>query len=333
MAVEPERTAWKRLNFFKGLITSEADWAEEEEYRCDKRRLHNHTLHSPGVVRGYSSDLRVVARGDLSIEIQPGAAVDGSGREIILWELQVKNFPAPDPKADTTFVLVLRYTEQATDFVAYKHNLAIRGHRRMLESYEIDVVAREPRLADEVELARVLLDRSSKSIIDARNPLAPRANEIDMTQVRRAGTAGSRLNTLMRLATDKMFMTLRGPLRLMARGKVFAAIDASAALIQAEALHRAQLLDRGNMADTFWPVVEALAYLHDELFMYFPEIAQRKEVDDYFRLMKTMRRSIWESGISDETVKGLYLNLSRAADLIGMLAVNLPNQKTQIRPR
>ncbi len=285
------------------------------------------------MLRGYAHDLRVVARGDLSVEIQPGAAVDGSGREIILNELQVKNFPEPDPKADTTFVLVLRFIEQPTDFVAYKHNLAIRGHRRMMESYEIDVVAREPKLAEEVEMARVLLPPNYMSIIDERNPLSPRANEIDMTQVRRAGTAGSRWSPVMRMATDKMFITLRGPLRLMAKGKVLSAVNASGALIQAEALHRAQLLDRANVAETFFPVVEALAYLHDELFMYYPEVGQRKETDDYFRLMKTLKRTIWEAGQSDETVKQLYLNLQRAADLVGILAVNLPNQKTQIRQR
>ena len=53
---------FKRINFFKGFLTTEKDWNDAERYHIDKRRLHNRMLHSPGIVYGYNGDLRVQAR-------------------------------------------------------------------------------------------------------------------------------------------------------------------------------------------------------------------------------------------------------------------------------
>jgi len=47
---------FKRLNFFKGLVTYYTDWIDNELYRRDKRRWHNQRCHSPGVVAGYLGD-------------------------------------------------------------------------------------------------------------------------------------------------------------------------------------------------------------------------------------------------------------------------------------
>ncbi len=53
---------FKRINFFKGFLTTEKDWNDAERYHIDKRRLHNRVMHSPGVVYGLAGDLRVTAR-------------------------------------------------------------------------------------------------------------------------------------------------------------------------------------------------------------------------------------------------------------------------------
>ena len=39
---------FKRINFFKGFLTTEKDWNDAERYHIDKRRLHNRMLHSSG---------------------------------------------------------------------------------------------------------------------------------------------------------------------------------------------------------------------------------------------------------------------------------------------
>jgi len=66
---ESQQQGFKRINFFKGFLTTEKDWNDAERYHIDKRRLHNRMLHSPGIVGGYAGDLRVNARarGDLSV--------------------------------------------------------------------------------------------------------------------------------------------------------------------------------------------------------------------------------------------------------------------------
>ena len=64
MATESEIKVkgFKRINFFRGFLTTEHDWNDAERYHIDKRRLHNRLMHAPGVVFGYTGDLKVVAR-------------------------------------------------------------------------------------------------------------------------------------------------------------------------------------------------------------------------------------------------------------------------------
>src|SRR5258706_6592147 len=84
--------AFKRINFFKGFLTTEHDWNDAERYHLEKRKLHNRLCHAPGVVAGHAGELRVNARarGDLSLEVQPGYAIDGQGHDLILWDTQIK---------------------------------------------------------------------------------------------------------------------------------------------------------------------------------------------------------------------------------------------------
>src|SRR3989454_8407682 len=84
--------AFKRINFFKGFLTTEHDWNDAERYHLEKRKLHNRLCHAPGVVAGYAGELKVVARarGDLSFEVLSGYAIDGQGNDLMLWETVIK---------------------------------------------------------------------------------------------------------------------------------------------------------------------------------------------------------------------------------------------------
>ena len=77
---------YKRINFFKGFLTTEADWNDAERYHVEKRKLHNRALHAPGIVPGFGDELRVSSRGrgDLSIEVGSGYAIDAQGKTNIL---------------------------------------------------------------------------------------------------------------------------------------------------------------------------------------------------------------------------------------------------------
>ena len=276
--------------------------------------------------------LAVVARGDLSVEVQPGVAIDGWGNQIVLWETHVKSFPV-DNKNDQLLFLVIRFAEQPTDFIAYKHNLAIRGHRRMQEICEIDVVAKEPKIDDAVELCRVLVEKNAKYIRDAKDPTNPKPNEIDRRAVPHAGVAGSFFDANMRRTTDKMFLTLRVALRALARARVMSAHDSLSALLQAHGIHSCGLLDRRNISDVLWLVVEQMAYIYDDILTNHAELAQSKEKEliEFFKQVKLLHPLVWKAGASDSDLKNFYLNMQRGGDLLSPIAAGLSHMATMIK--
>src|SRR5262245_23154955 len=118
--VEKEKdgaSGFKRINFFKGFLTTEQDWNDAEAYHIEKRRLHNRLFHSPGVVRGVLSELMVVARarGDLSVEVQAGCAIDGQGNDLVLSDAVIKNINPEEYRLPQTIYVVLRFYEELSD--------------------------------------------------------------------------------------------------------------------------------------------------------------------------------------------------------------------------
>src|SRR5205807_2162146 len=103
--------------------------------------LHNRQCHVPGVVPGRRDNLQVVARPrpDLNVEIQPGYAVDGLGRDLVLFEPVIKSIKLLDLKLPQTVYLVLRFVDELSDFITYRENAEYRGHRRVLESCVVEI--------------------------------------------------------------------------------------------------------------------------------------------------------------------------------------------------
>ena len=110
-----EAQGFKRINFFKGFLTTEKDWNDAERYHIDKRRLHNKMMHSAGIVYGFAGDLRVSARsrGDLSVEVQAGYAIDGMGNDLMIHDATIRNISLEEFKLPQTIYIVLRYFEHA----------------------------------------------------------------------------------------------------------------------------------------------------------------------------------------------------------------------------
>src|SRR5262249_27460807 len=206
-----QQKGFKRINFFKGFLTTEKDWNEAELYHVEKRRLHNKLLHAPGVIVGQGGDLRVVARarGDLSVEIQPGYAIDGQGNDLILWDAVIKNINPEEFRLPQTIYFVLRFAEELTDYVAYKENVEYKGHRRIQEQCRVEVSQTEPDISRELEVARVYLEKGATRIRDPRDPNDPRANEIDMRYRPLAGTAGSTLSPMLKQRLYTALMAVR----------------------------------------------------------------------------------------------------------------------------
>ena len=324
MAAETENKAkgFKRINFFKGFLTTEHDWNDAERYHIEKRRLHNRLLHAPGVVFGYGGDLKAVARarGDLSVEVQAGYAVDGQGRDLMMWDAEIKTLVLEEYKLPQTIYIVLRYYEQETDFIAYKENAAYKGHRRILEGCKVEISQTAPDIREEIELGRILLDRNATRIRDARDPADPKANEIDLRFVPRAGVAGSYLDPVIRIRLALMLERLRRMLMAMGRdNKVETAHDALAGVISAQTLHTADLLDNRNGHD----VLNMLCQLQDELCkdveMNHPQLGQKKEFGAYKKQLDILRGLLGERRGTPEALDNMLVYLQKAAEELSPL--------------
>ncbi len=70
----------ERNNYFFGKLLTEQDFNGEQEYLNNKRRLINRYVHGMGVAAG----MGVLMADDKTISVEPGFALDASGREIFV---------------------------------------------------------------------------------------------------------------------------------------------------------------------------------------------------------------------------------------------------------
>lgn len=99
----------KRPRFFSGRLLTADDFTEEQSYHREKHRRHVLALHGSGVVDG----LRVTVGADgATLTIEPGLAIDPSGREVCIDQAIEIAIPAgtPSPAAVT-----LHYAERLVD--------------------------------------------------------------------------------------------------------------------------------------------------------------------------------------------------------------------------
>ena len=327
---ESQQQGFKRINFFKGFLTTEKDWNDAERYHIDKRRLHNRMLHSPGIVGGYAGDLRVNARarGDLSVEVQPGYAIDGMGNDLMIFDATIRNINLEEFRLPQTIYVVLRYYEELTDFIAYKENLEYKGHRRVLESCRVELSQTEPDILREVELARIYLEKGVQRVRDARDPADPKPNEIDMRFTPRGGLSGSTLPPHLRLRLETLLMAIRrGALEYTRRG-VIAAHDVVQACNTALMLLYANLLDLRNIFDIFKLIIECEGEMALDVDVHHPNIAQKKEFSEYRRQVEILRGLLAEN----KNTLDAYMNLLAYQSKCAEIAISaVAGEKAQIQ--
>src|SRR6478672_8645329 len=318
---------FKRINFFKGFLTTEKDWNDAERYHIDKRRLHNRMMHSPGIVYGYAGDLRVTARarGDLSVEVQPGYAIDGMGNDLMIQDATIRNINLEEFKLPQTIYIVLRYYEELTDFIAYKENLEYKGHRRVLESCKVEVSQTEPDIRQEVELGRILLEKNATRLRDARDPTDPRANEIDLRFAPRAGVAGSFMDPPTRLKMTQMLASSRKALFHMARdGRVMTAHDALSAVLSASSLLAADKLDMRNAFDVLSLVVEMQSEISADVEINHPQLAQKSEFANFRKNTEILKGLIGERRATADAIQNLCAYGQKSADIVASVFAGGP---------
>ena len=104
----PRLPLLERPEFFSGQLLDAGDLDDLLGYHRELRWLHNRTLHGFGVVAGLAvSGLR----GDRDVQVSPGLALDGLGRELLLSEAQTGAVPpvAGSGGNPADYVLVISY--------------------------------------------------------------------------------------------------------------------------------------------------------------------------------------------------------------------------------
>jgi len=307
----------KRINFFKGFLTTERDWNDAEAYHIEKRKLHNRILHAPGVVLGVRSDLRVVARsrGNLAVEILPGYAIDGDGHDLVLHDSVILNINPEDYRLPQTIYVVVRFFEELTDFIAYKENLEYKGHRRVLEAAKVELSQTEPEIGREVELARIYLEKGAQRIRDARDPADPRANEIDMRFVPRAGSAGARLSPVLRMRMEAVLWQLRSVFLEYSRRGIITGHDVLQNTSTALMLTATNLVDLTNVFDIWYLLVESQHELTLECEVDRPAIQEKKEFGDFKRHVEILRGLLAEGKNNEEAFTNLLAYQTKCAEV------------------
>ncbi|MBW4668222.1 MAG: hypothetical protein KME60_12560 [Cyanomargarita calcarea GSE-NOS-MK-12-04C] len=124
----------KRLRYFYNQFLQEQDFTEEQNYHIDRQRRHNRLLHTPGVPDGGGLD--VIKTGDTQVRVDPGTAIDGQGRQILLSKsrsVDIKDNEGKLFQQGQLVYLVISYSVQPSD----KTTVGGEGETRWLESPEI----------------------------------------------------------------------------------------------------------------------------------------------------------------------------------------------------
>jgi len=125
----------KRLHYYDQQFLKEADFTDEQKYHLEKRRRHNRSLHTSGVVKG----LLVSKESDQEISISPGMAIDSSGREIVLPLAETKSIAV---SGSASRYVTIKYYEEKTD--PPEGNLTSEERTRWTEKWEIEILENPP---------------------------------------------------------------------------------------------------------------------------------------------------------------------------------------------
>jgi hypothetical protein len=95
-----------RVRYFDRQYLRPQDLTDEQDYHVAMRRRHAIAGHSWGIVRGLA-----LTPADRQVYVEPGLAVDGYGREVVL----AARTPVRLPPTGSTFEVWLRYDRVGTD--------------------------------------------------------------------------------------------------------------------------------------------------------------------------------------------------------------------------
>jgi hypothetical protein len=129
----------RRPKYFSGQLLTADDFEAEQSYFLGRRRSDNRQLHGWGVVCG----LGVTPSGRGGVVVEPGLAIDGLGREIVVPDPQEmpdprqpvddRGEPCGEPVDSEVITICLAYAERSEDncdparFVRETYTLGVRS--------------------------------------------------------------------------------------------------------------------------------------------------------------------------------------------------------------
>jgi hypothetical protein len=330
-----DENVFKRINFFKGFVTTEDDWNHAERYHVDKRKLHNRAFHGVGVVPGWQDEFRVAPRGkgELSAEIFPGYGIDGQGNDVMLWKPTILPLNKGDYKLPQTIYLVVRYVEEHTDFIAYKQNLDFKGHRRIAEMCKLEWTEKEPDYNAEIELCRVALTKDATALEIPKDPLDPGPNTIDRRFVPYAGVAGGFIEASILLQLRMLLKAAREHFgRLWREQQVASAGVVHQALVTMSMLAETGTLRPENVVNIMELIAEMQTDVVGEIEATKPGMSAKSEFKSFKNNVELLRNAVGEgktalaSGTMDsEKLMDVVGFQGKGADAIGkVVSVSAP---------
>lgn len=330
------RQGYLRLNHFHGLRLESEDFQTGERYHVEKRKLHNRSLHGYGLVPHWRGELKVVGRrrGDMSVDVNAGYAIDGEGNDVILWDPKIVSIdPGKQlPQLPATCYVVLKYVEDPVEFVVNKSNPKFKGHRRIYETCRIDVDSKAPDPRDGVELARILITAETIEITDARDPANPGPGEIDLRYRRVAGMAGTALDADLRNTISQFLSDLRGSLGALARNGVHSARDVRAADMVLQMLLETNTLDLPQIIAGFRLLLELADEMRGDVDHNFPELNGVREWEQFKEIIEGLRGMAREAKPLRGDIENLVNRLQGAADNLRLAADVKPQAAPAPRP-
>ncbi|MCR5278233.1 MAG: hypothetical protein K6E19_02220 [Lachnospiraceae bacterium] len=162
---------FERNRYYPGKMLTTADFQAEQDYYINKSRFMNSLMYGAGIVCGLS----VVSLDDLSILIESGVAIDGTGREIVVDSSVVRKLSAIEGFADlksSNATLCVRFKEEPVHTVysvSHKDTDKDYEYNRISEGYEFFLTEKKAKVKD-YELQTEFLLR--ETLVKSENYLA-----------------------------------------------------------------------------------------------------------------------------------------------------------------
>ncbi|MCR5033552.1 MAG: hypothetical protein K6A92_11920 [Lachnospiraceae bacterium] len=157
---------FERNRYYPGKMLTTADFQAEQDYYINKSRFMNSLMYGAGIVCGLS----VVSLDDLSILVESGVAIDGTGREIVVDSSVVRKLSAIEGFSElkgNTATLCVRFKEEPVHTVysvGHKDSDKDYEYNRISEGYEFFLTEKKGRVRDyEIQTEFLLKETLFKS--------------------------------------------------------------------------------------------------------------------------------------------------------------------------